>query len=60
MQKRKRQTKRMISYQWRENLEQDFMYTFDENENLLCVYRVEISLQSCNIVGAENILHPMV
>jgi hypothetical protein len=50
----------MISYQWRENLEQVFMNTSDENENLLCVYWVEISLQSCNIVGAENILHPMV
>jgi hypothetical protein len=44
----------------RENLEQGFMNSLDDNESLLCVCGVQSSLQRSNIVEAVNILYVMV
>jgi hypothetical protein len=46
----------MSSYKGRQNLEKDIITSFDDNENLFLVHRVQSSLQRNNIVGAVNIL----
>jgi hypothetical protein len=47
----------IAKYKRRENLEQGFMNSSDDNESLLCVYGVQSSLQRSNIVEAVSTLY---